>query len=99
MSDKPISDLRRRMIADMTIRTFSYKTQRDYIRQIEAFTSFLRRSPDSATGDDIRRFQFTQVEQGGATEDKCTHLLESDIDVRVIQVLLGRATYCPRTTG
>jgi hypothetical protein len=29
MSDMPISDLRRRMIADMTIRTFSDKTQRD----------------------------------------------------------------------
>jgi hypothetical protein len=25
MSDKPISDLRRRMIADMTVRTFSDK--------------------------------------------------------------------------
>jgi hypothetical protein len=56
MSDKPIGDLRRRMIADMTIRTFSDKTQRDYIRQVEAFASFLGRSPDTATGDDIRRF-------------------------------------------
>jgi site-specific recombinase XerD len=28
-----------------------------------------------------------------------THLLEQNIDVRVIQVLLGRAAYCPRTTG
>ena len=28
-----------------------------------------------------------------------THLLESDIDVRVIQVLLGMATYCPRTAS
>jgi integrase/recombinase XerD len=27
-----------------------------------------------------------------------THLLEQNIDVRVIQVLLGTATYCPRTT-
>jgi hypothetical protein len=49
MSDKPISDLRRRMIADMTIRTFSDKTQRDYIRHVEAFASFLGRSPDTAT--------------------------------------------------
>src|ERR1700741_1394788 len=64
MSDKPISDLRGRMIADMTIRTFSEKTQRDYIRQVQAFASFLGRSPDTATGDDIRRFQFAQVEQG-----------------------------------
>jgi hypothetical protein len=28
-----------------------------------------------------------------------THLLEQNTDVRVIQVLFGRATYCPRTTG
>jgi integrase/recombinase XerD len=28
-----------------------------------------------------------------------THLLEQNIDIRVIQVLLGTATYCPRTTG
>jgi integrase/recombinase XerD len=64
MSDKPISDLRRRMIADMTIRTFSEKTQREYIRQIAAFARFLGRSPDTATGDDIRRFQLAQVEHG-----------------------------------
>ena len=31
MRDKPISDLRRRMIADMTVRSFSDKTQHDYI--------------------------------------------------------------------
>ncbi len=28
-----------------------------------------------------------------------THLLEQNIDIRVIQVLLGTATYCPRTPG
>ena len=64
MNDKPISDLRRRMIADMTVRSFSDKTQREYIRQIETFTGFLGRSPDTANGDDIRRFQLAQVEQG-----------------------------------
>jgi len=64
MSDKPISDLRRRMIADMTVRTFSDKTQHDYIRHVETFARFLDRSPDTATSDDIRRFQLAQVEQG-----------------------------------
>ena len=52
MSDKPISDLRARLIADMTIRTFSEKTRHDYIRHVEAFARFLGRSPDTATGDD-----------------------------------------------
>ena len=69
MSDKPISDLRRRMIADMTVRSFSDKTQHDYIRHIETFARFLGRSPDTATGDDIRRFQLAQVE-GGAQPPK-----------------------------
>ena len=64
MSEKPISDLRRRVIADMTVRSFSDKTQRDYIRHIETFARFLGRSPDTASGDDIRRFQLAQVEQG-----------------------------------
>jgi hypothetical protein len=36
----------------MTIRTFSDKTQRDYIGHVEAFASFLGRSPDTATGDE-----------------------------------------------
>ena len=31
MSDKPISDLRRRMIADMPVRSIGEKTQHDYI--------------------------------------------------------------------
>ena len=64
MRDKPISDLRRRMIADMAVRSFSDKTQHDYVRHIETFARFLGRSPDTASGDDIRRFQLAQVEQG-----------------------------------
>lgn len=64
MSDKPISDLRRRMIADMTVRSIGEKPQHDYIRHVETFARFVGRSPDTASGDDIRRFQLAQVEQG-----------------------------------
>ncbi len=45
MSNSPISDLRSRMIADMTVRSFGDKTKHDYIRHVEAFAKFLGRSP------------------------------------------------------
>ena len=64
MNDKPISDLRRRMLADMTVRSFSDKTKNSYLRHVEALAAFLGRSPDTVTGDDLRQFQLHQVEQG-----------------------------------
>ena len=57
MSEKPITDLRRRMLDDMAVRQFGEKTRRDYIRHVETFTRFLGRSPDTATAEDVRRFQ------------------------------------------
>ena len=64
MSNKPISDLRRRMIEDMTVRSFSDNTKNNYIRHVEALAEFLGRSPDTVTGDDLRQFQLRQVQQG-----------------------------------
>jgi integrase/recombinase XerD len=64
MRNKPISDLRRRMIEDLTVRSFSDKTKHDYIRHVETLAAFLGRSPDTVTGDDLRQFQLHQVEHG-----------------------------------
>ncbi len=60
----PISPLRQRMIEDMNMRRFSQDTQRDYIRDVGRFATFLGRSPDTATAEDIRRFQVEQHESG-----------------------------------
>ncbi len=60
----PISDLRRRLLQDMTNRSFGDKTRHDYIRHIESFAEFLGRAPDTATGDDVRRFQSEQISHG-----------------------------------
>src|SRR5271163_2925694 len=57
MSDECIRPLRRRMIEDMTVRKFTLKTQSDYIRVVKNFTIFLGRSPDTASNEDLRRFQ------------------------------------------
>ena len=64
MSEKPISPLRRRMIEDMTMRNFVEKTRNDYIRHVRTFTAFLGRSPETATAEDLRRFQLRQTQTG-----------------------------------
>jgi integrase/recombinase XerD len=64
MSEKPISDLRRRMLEDMAVRKFGDKTRHGYIRHVEAFARFLGRSPDTATAEDVRRFQVHLTESG-----------------------------------
>ena len=64
MSEKPISDLRRRMLEDMAVRQFGAKTKHDYIRHIESFAKFVGRSPDTATAEDVRRFQVHLTESG-----------------------------------
>ena len=64
MSLRPISPLRQRMLEDMAVRKFGEKTRHDYIRHVEAFASFLGRSPDTATADDVRRFQVHLTEAG-----------------------------------
>jgi enoyl-CoA hydratase/carnithine racemase len=63
MSDKPISPLRQRMIDDMTARRLSEATHKDYVRNVRNFTAFLGRSPDTATSDDLRRFQLHMAQQ------------------------------------
>lgn len=58
----PVSRLRQRLIDDMDMRRFSQETQRDYIRDVGRFATFLARPPDTATADDLRRFQVEQQE-------------------------------------
>jgi len=64
MSEKPISPLRQRMIEDMMVRNFVEKTRNDYIRHVKALAAFLKRSPDTATPEDLRRFQLHQTQSG-----------------------------------
>jgi site-specific recombinase XerD len=64
MSEKPISPLRARMLEDMTVRNFVPATQREYIRAVKKLAAFLKRSPDTATADDLRAFQVHLSESG-----------------------------------
>lgn len=62
--DAPITPLRQRMQEDMVMRGLGSHTQQDYIRHVRRFATFLGRTPDTATAEDIRRFQLSQHENG-----------------------------------
>jgi site-specific recombinase XerD len=64
MTDEAMSPLRRRMIEDMTIRKFAAKTQHDYVQRVKNFAGFLGRSPDTATFEDVRRYQLHLAASG-----------------------------------
>src|SRR5215469_7251440 len=59
-----ISPLRQRLVDDMNVRRFSRATQHNYIRDVGRFATFLGRSLDTATVDDVRRFQIGQRDAG-----------------------------------
>ena len=64
MSTTTISPLRQRMIEDMTARKFGPASQRSHIESCERFAAYLKRSPATATPDDVRLFQLDLIESG-----------------------------------
>lgn len=66
-STQTISPLRQRMIDDMSLRKLKPTTQVGYIRSVKRLAKFLRRSPHTATAEDLRRFQLHMVDTGAST--------------------------------
>ena len=64
MSTETVSALRRRMIEDMNSRKLDPHTQRGHIYSCKRFAAFLKRCPDTATREDLRRFQLHLAETG-----------------------------------
>ncbi len=62
MTDTPINPLRQRMIEDMKARKLTTGTQTGHIRSCRRFAGFLKRSPETASADDIRLFQLHLAE-------------------------------------
>jgi integrase/recombinase XerD len=53
-----VSPLRQRMIEYMAARKLSPHTQRSHIHSCKRFAAWLKRSPDTATPDDVLRQPF-----------------------------------------
>ena len=59
-----VSPLRQRMIEDMAARKLNPHTQRSHIHSCKRFAAWLKRSPDTATPDEVRHFQLHLIESG-----------------------------------
>ena len=64
MTTGAITPLRQRMIEDMNSRKLCAHTQRGHIYSCKRFAAFLKRSPETATCEDIRLFQLYLAETG-----------------------------------
>jgi len=64
MTTKAITPLRQRMIEDMNARKLGAHSQRSHIYSCKRFAAFLKRSPETATCEDIRRFQLHLADTG-----------------------------------
>lgn len=61
-SSPAVSTLRQHMIEAM--RKLCEKTQIAYIRAVRKLAAYLKRAPDTATTEELRRFQLHLVDQG-----------------------------------
>jgi integrase/recombinase XerD len=64
MTIEAITPLRQRMIEDMNSRKLGAHTQRGHVYSCKRFAAFLKRSPETATREDIRLFQLHLAETG-----------------------------------
>jgi integrase/recombinase XerD len=60
LSTPAISPLRQRLIEEMNLRRFSHETQRNDLRDVGRLATFLGRRLDTASAQDLRRFQVEQ---------------------------------------
>ena len=65
-NNAPTTSLRQRMIEDMTGRHLGRHSQRSHVLSCKRFAAFLGRPPETATADDIRRFQLFLIETGAS---------------------------------
>jgi site-specific recombinase XerD len=63
-ASQAITPLRQRMIDDMRMCKLAEKTQIQYIRAVRRLAAFLGHAPDTATVEDLRRYQLHLVDHG-----------------------------------
>lgn len=86
-----MTDYRRQMLEEMEVRGFDHKTVKVYIRAMERFMDFFGGKPESASADDIKKYQrYLRNERGLAPNSVNGHICGIRFYYRQI---LGRHQY------
>ncbi|YCI06654.1 phage integrase N-terminal SAM-like domain-containing protein (plasmid) [Ensifer sp. D2-11] len=93
MTEEKTTALRERMIEDMRIRGMGDKAQKGHIRAIKDFAAFLRRSPDTATPEELRAYQL-HMTNAGLTGELLWHSRQN-----ALRVFLHRWRRSPASFG
>jgi len=88
-----VTPLRQRMLDDMRMRKLDPKIQQAYVRAVCRLAAFLKRSPDTATVEDLRAFQLHLVDTG-TSPFTLNHTLTAlkfffDVTVRQPNLMVG----------
>ena len=59
-----MTPLRQQYIDDLKLRNFSAGTIKVYVHAVERFARFLKRSPEDATVEDVKRFLVAEINRG-----------------------------------
>ena len=87
MKEEKTTALRQRMIEDMRIRAIGETTQKGHIRAVKHFATFLGRSPDTATPDELRAYQLHMTD---------TEVTKSTFNTRIVSLRLFFGVTCGR---
>jgi len=87
MTGERTTPLRQRMIEDMRVRGLGDRSRKAHIRAIKDFARFLRRSPDTATPEDLRACQLPMTDAG---------ITPTTFDARIVALRFFFATTCRR---
>ena len=66
-----MSELRARMIRDMTVRGFSPRTHEAYIRQVVGLARYYRRTPDQLSPDEVQAYLAYMLQEGKVSWSTC----------------------------
>ena len=91
-----MSELRTRMIRDMTLRGFSPRTHQAYLGAVVGLAKYYRRSPDQLTNDEVQAYLAHLIQERRGALSTCSQAAHA---FRFLYHVSAWATRAPTSTS